>query len=186
MDCGDWITLTAVMVALGLGLSSLIQTHRLQKRERKERLLKEIVEWVTDIQKVSLEVDIPAIGSPLSLQQINANLTIVEANTLLRYGIPFIKNEYIAAIASKAFKVELEQDVQNMIHVFTAFLFLKTTAFGAKNLEEAFPGSAKITQEVKEQLKQKSPEQLHEEYATEMSKYAENLLKKTGSIMATL
>lgn len=49
MDIGNWITLAAVLVALGLGVSSLVQTQRLQKRERKDRLLNEIIDWVVDI-----------------------------------------------------------------------------------------------------------------------------------------
>ena len=46
MEVGDWITLVAVLVALGIGLVSILHTQSLQKKERKERLLNEIVEWV--------------------------------------------------------------------------------------------------------------------------------------------
>ena len=49
MEIGDWITLFAVIVALGLGVSSLVQTHRMQKRERRERRLNEIIEWANEI-----------------------------------------------------------------------------------------------------------------------------------------
>ena len=51
MDIGDWITLAAILVALSLGLSSLFQTQRLQKRARKEKILNEILEWSLDIEK---------------------------------------------------------------------------------------------------------------------------------------
>ncbi len=40
-------------IALGLGLASIIQTNRLQKRERKERLLNEIIEWATNISRLN-------------------------------------------------------------------------------------------------------------------------------------
>jgi len=55
MEITGWLTLAAVIVALGLGLSSLIQTHRLQKRERRERLLNEIIEWAVDVAKCRFE-----------------------------------------------------------------------------------------------------------------------------------
>lgn len=45
MDIGDWITLSAVIVALGLGVASILHTKSLQNRERKERILNEIIEW---------------------------------------------------------------------------------------------------------------------------------------------
>ena len=57
MDAGDWITLGAVLVALSLGVASLVQTKRLQKRERKERLLNEIIEWVSDVKFKTLQAD---------------------------------------------------------------------------------------------------------------------------------
>lgn len=44
-------------VALGLGLSSLIQTERLQKKEREERLLNEIIEWATGIYEIPAQMN---------------------------------------------------------------------------------------------------------------------------------
>jgi len=54
MDCGDWITLAAVIVALGIGVASILHTQSLQKKERKERLLNEIIEWAVDVTKGEL------------------------------------------------------------------------------------------------------------------------------------
>ncbi|MFC1914128.1 hypothetical protein ACFLXF_02515 [Chloroflexota bacterium] len=48
MEVGDWITLVAVIVALGIGVASILNTQRLQKQERKERLLNEIIEWAIE------------------------------------------------------------------------------------------------------------------------------------------
>ena len=53
MEVGDWITLGAVVVALTIGVTSLLQTQRLQKSERKERLLNEIIEWATNISRLN-------------------------------------------------------------------------------------------------------------------------------------
>ena len=55
MEVGDWITLGAVIVALGIGVTSILHTQSLQKRERKERLLNEIIEWALDITDSMLE-----------------------------------------------------------------------------------------------------------------------------------
>jgi hypothetical protein len=52
MEVGDWITLAAVIVALGLGVASILQTQILQKRERRERLLNEIIEWAKESYKL--------------------------------------------------------------------------------------------------------------------------------------
>jgi len=54
MHVGDWITLAAVIVALVLGVVTIIQTYRSQKRERKERLVSEIIEWATVIAKSTI------------------------------------------------------------------------------------------------------------------------------------
>jgi hypothetical protein len=48
MEVGDWITLGAVVVALGIGVASIIHTQSLQRKERRERLLNEIIEWAMD------------------------------------------------------------------------------------------------------------------------------------------
>jgi hypothetical protein len=45
MEVGDWITLSAVLVALGLGVAAIIHTRIMQIKERKERLLNDIIEW---------------------------------------------------------------------------------------------------------------------------------------------
>ncbi len=49
MEVGDWITLGAVLVALGIGIASILHTQSLQKRERRERLLNEIIDWAIDV-----------------------------------------------------------------------------------------------------------------------------------------
>ena len=51
MEVGDWITLFAVIVALSIGVASFLHTQNLQKKERRERLLNEIIEWTRNITK---------------------------------------------------------------------------------------------------------------------------------------
>ena len=87
----NWLGISALatlLLALG-AFETIRQNHQLHARERRERLLNEIIEWAIDIQKVSLEVDIPVNSVSLSKEQRRG----IEANVLLRYGIPFIRNE---------------------------------------------------------------------------------------------
>ena len=159
------------------------QNHVIQKREQKHRLLKEIIEWATDIQKVSLEVDIP-VDSVLTEEQRRR----IKANILLRYGIPFIRNDYIKAIVSETFKEELQHDVENMIKAFTAFMFFALKSFGVKDkdIKSSFRGTAlKTIEEVEQRLKEKTLQELLDEYTEEKSKYATILLIKAGNIMAS-
>ena len=156
-----------------------------EKRDRKERLLKEIIDWVTDIQKGSLDVGIPVTGGldPKSERKR------MEANILLKYAIPFSKNEYIRAIARKGFKKELECDVENAINIFTAFLFLKGQSFGMENAKKPFRGTAlKIIEEVEKQINEdkKTIDQLLTEYSEELSKSMNILLIKIGNVTASL
>lgn len=58
MNITDWITLAAVLVALGIGISFIIQTQKLQVRERKERLLNEIIDWAIEVTKCEILMDV--------------------------------------------------------------------------------------------------------------------------------
>jgi len=56
METSDWINiitaiflLGAIIVSLVIGLKSLNQTKNIQKRQSRHTLLKEIVEWATDV-----------------------------------------------------------------------------------------------------------------------------------------
>ena len=56
MEITGWITLAAVIVALGIGVASILHTQSLQKRERKERLLNEIIEWAVSGLKLNSDL----------------------------------------------------------------------------------------------------------------------------------
>ncbi|MFC1874773.1 hypothetical protein ACFLY3_01270 [Chloroflexota bacterium] len=51
MEIGDWITLFAVIVALGIGIASILHTQNLQKKEQRQKLLNEIIDWAKNITK---------------------------------------------------------------------------------------------------------------------------------------
>ena len=57
MEVGDCITLGAVIVALGIGVASILHTQSLQRKERRERLLNEIIEWAIDVAKCGVKDD---------------------------------------------------------------------------------------------------------------------------------
>ena len=106
MEPAGWITLAAVIVALSLGLSSLIQTHKLQKRERKERLLNEIIKWAEDTINVSFGTTVtidPAL-------ERRVHLLLSTGNTILQYQAIDIRSKYITDIAI-VFGKELHDEV---------------------------------------------------------------------------
>ncbi|MBA7486912.1 hypothetical protein ES707_22474 [subsurface metagenome] len=61
MGITDWLMLAAVIVALGLGVTSILHTQSLQKRERREKLLNEIIEWATDVASCGIEPTSPEV-----------------------------------------------------------------------------------------------------------------------------
>jgi len=135
MEVGDWITLAAVIVALGLGLSSLIQTHMLQKRERKERLLNEIIEWASNITKVEWYKDYPSMFNiqdkeklkafmGFHLGELHSNLTSMRA-----------QNHYISGIAWILDK-DLYKSIMELILCFEAHIIFIKKWIDALAIEE--------------------------------------------------
>ena len=72
MEVGDWITLGAVIVALGIGTLSLWQNQRIQKRQYKRQLCNEITQWANDVISNWLNMN---VDKECTLRQnINENL----------------------------------------------------------------------------------------------------------------
>jgi hypothetical protein len=97
MEISDRITLAAVIVALILGVSSLIQTQRLQKRERKERLLNEIIEWAIDVSKRGADINFLLLAADMDEEPWGGlNLPALQSNLreLKQRG------EYVVKVAS--------------------------------------------------------------------------------------
>jgi hypothetical protein len=57
MEVGDWVTLGAVIVALGIGVASILHSRSIQKKERRERLLNEIIEWISEFKRKTVPTD---------------------------------------------------------------------------------------------------------------------------------
>ena len=95
MTTPDWVNLIAAILVGGgtlfLGIMAwrtIRQTRSIQKAEKRERLLSEIIEWAEDICKCSF-------GSEIAKENL------VLENQLLNYQELYIISEYIKKIAEK-------------------------------------------------------------------------------------
>jgi len=95
MEIGDWITLFAVIVALGIGVASILHTQNLQKKERREKLLNEIIEWAEDV------ADNAALGHRGFPSKLTANTEWTDYLHKLfhRYHKVLVRSEQIKEIA---------------------------------------------------------------------------------------
>lgn len=121
MEVGDWITLGAIIVALGLGLSSLIQTHRLQKRERKERLLDNIIEWAVDMLECEPEVSSEPLRAGVTDQSVV--VAFMHLDLLLKYRKVDARSAYVRQIALN-FEKDLQSAVNNAADKLNAIIEL--------------------------------------------------------------
>jgi len=55
MEIGAWITVSAVIVALGVGTASLVHAKRIQKKQYRHKLLDEIIEWAVECAKFGIK-----------------------------------------------------------------------------------------------------------------------------------
>jgi len=77
METGDLVlsvlTFVAILIALSIGVANMLQTKSIQKMERKQRLLNEIIDWAKDVINCSSELNIPLVRG-------------VDRTTMLIYG----------------------------------------------------------------------------------------------------
>jgi hypothetical protein len=97
MEVGDWITLAAVIVALGIGVASILHTQSLQKRERKERLLNEIIEWAVDVLECEPEVSTDSLQAGVTDQSVV--VAFIRVDLFLKYRKVDARSEYVRRIA---------------------------------------------------------------------------------------
>ena len=115
MEVGDWITLGAVVVALSIGVASILHTRSLQIKERRERRLNEIIEWANDLVNCSSKLNIPLA-------------TGIDRTTMLIYGHSNIYFEYMSVNARSSY-------IEKMAVIFGAELLSAVTSVISK-LEE--------------------------------------------------
>lgn len=123
MEVGDWITLGAVIVALGIGVASILHTQSIQKKERRERLLNEIIEWAIDISRSRPEEiyrDIARIREEAKEQEfLAANIRIIMDSLVGMRG----RNQYTSSIARKVDKT-LKESVDKLINEMESYIAL--------------------------------------------------------------
>lgn len=73
MDNNTPLIVIAIIVAIAIGLTATLQTRKIQKNERKQRRLNEIIEWAKDVINCSSELNIPLVRG-------------VDRTTMLIYG----------------------------------------------------------------------------------------------------
>jgi len=174
MSISDWITLSAVVVALGIGVASLLQTQRLQKRERKERLLGEIIEWAEYIKNASVTPD------------FSGSQKVRDANILMRYGTSFSKALSIETIIRRSFQKELFVDFLSVIDALPKFMYISQySTLQTLPSEQGFPKNA--IDEIKNEINNQKPvEDLFTKYATELTQAVNALLRKANIIKSEL
>ena len=98
-------------IALGLGLSSLIQTQRLQKRERRERLLNEIIEWAESIILFGVGETVREDWAQLSDEQKTDKATAMRRG----FGFMDIRDKGKRVLGISAIDTELECKVKSVL-----------------------------------------------------------------------
>ena len=96
MNLQSALTLTAIIIALIIGVRSLVQTKNIQKAERKQRLLNEIMDWARDLLMCSSEIVQPVPGRSRS-----GSILHVTGVWWLRYRAINAKSKYVEKIASE-------------------------------------------------------------------------------------
>lgn len=101
------MTLLAVIVALGIGLASIVQTRNIQIDESKRRMSSEMLDWAIGIIKCESEQPVPILPvielqsveaeqAKTTVQHINA---VTYANSARRYQLLDARSQYMKVIA---------------------------------------------------------------------------------------
>jgi len=182
MELGDWFILAAVIVALGIGVASILHTQRLQRKEHRERLLNEIIEWAKGINKASLTPDIPLSSrfGPTARKQR-------AANELFRYADRLSDSVSIETIAMERFRTELLHDVRKVSHTLSKYICIKQLKdLGTLPSKEGL--NVEALEEINKEINEgkKSTAQLWEEYSSKLANSTRDLLFKANRIKANL
>ena len=114
MDTSDWITLGAAILVGGgtlfLGIMAwraIRQTRSIQKAERRERVLNEIIQWAVDVSARMSPIDMLKnpewlLGTKLDTEETFRFVQIYGCLDLMsQYSVSQLRGEYISQIASR-------------------------------------------------------------------------------------
>ena len=138
MTNSDWINLIAAILVGGgtfalafMTWKSIRQTRSIQKAERRERLLNEIIEWVTDLNKCAWESEY-TISAGVSSEEYKV---LREANIFSRFRAADSKSEYIRNIAL-TFGEDLHSNAEQVKKQLDELLALRWKSLKSENDEE--------------------------------------------------
>ena len=114
MDISNWITIAAVIVALGIGVASILHTRSIYKKERKDRLLNELIRWAEDISICCMEQEAQEIFGNHSSRERRLYIE-TQVNKENTFHLLLGKASYISGITRKNFSKELQNIFQNVI-----------------------------------------------------------------------
>jgi len=115
------IMLMAVFVALGMGITSILHTQSMQKRERRERLLNEIIEWAVDMTKGELLMDFADVKSIQGIRRARLYLYVTLDKLQFTFKQARTRGRYISRIVSILGK-DLQKAVEDLIRTLEAHI----------------------------------------------------------------
>lgn len=148
MDTSNWINLIAAILVGGgtlalafMAWKSIRQTRSIQKAEKRERLLNEIIEWAEDIAECGTNVNLP-VNIKLTSDLVIDNLNKA---TFLGYLRLINRGEYVEAVTDKLFTEDLSKTVHKIILKLNGVLYIrgKIIEFVEKDEEEPLFNFAK-------------------------------------------
>ncbi len=163
------LTFLAVLVALGIGVASLVQTNCIQKRERTERVLNEIIEWAIEV--ATLEYSIPFQEPPkiftdmLEKKTVEDRISLADANfqdfmSTLRtrfanlsrnYETLTAKGEYILILANTTDFKSIIDDIKQLkdqLEAYNNTLLQLIGDIGSETLKSVVTEQAKTIQKM--------------------------------------
>jgi len=116
MATSDWINLIAAILVGGgtlfLGIMAwrtIRQTRSIQKAEKWDRLLNEIIEWATDIIECCREFEVPLVGNGITNR--DSLLRRIESNRVTKLNTMISRSKYLSEIAFKL-NTKLKDDIE--------------------------------------------------------------------------
>ena len=117
--------LSAIIIALIFGVWSLVQTKNIQKAERKQRLLNEIMDWARDLLMCGSEM----FTQPTPEISPTTRMVHGISSLYLRYRATNAKSKYVEKIASD-FRQNLLQDVLSVTSKLKELIILLEDSIG--------------------------------------------------------
>jgi hypothetical protein len=105
MDTLSWVTLLLAITTFALAVAAFVtiwQNHLLQKRERREKILNEIIEWAIDVSKCGLEIDVRFFNDLFKakdIEEMNWFGSSVRLDLLSGFLVVSTRSDYVSRMA---------------------------------------------------------------------------------------